>query len=88
MKRILLTGASGFVGQSFVRKLAVDGQSSGVTLLPLADTVDIRDVAGLASAIASHAPDAVLHLAASRMCPPLRLIRRRPLTSMCAAHWR
>ncbi|MEQ1594198.1 MAG: GDP-mannose 4,6-dehydratase [Casimicrobium sp.] len=69
MKRILLTGASGFVGQSFLRKLAASGQGSGVTLLPLADAVDIRDIAGLADAIAAHAPDAVLHLAAISHVP-------------------
>jgi len=43
MKRILLTGASGFVGQCYVRRCAALGDASGVELVALSESVDIRD---------------------------------------------
>ena len=45
MKRILLTGASGFVGQCYVRRCTARGDASGVELVALLESVDIRGFA-------------------------------------------
>jgi GDP-4-dehydro-6-deoxy-D-mannose reductase len=69
MKRVLLTGASGFVGQSFVRRCAALGDASGVELVALSESVDIRDVDGLVAAMAAASVDAIVHLAAVSHVP-------------------
>lgn len=69
MKRILLTGASGFVGQSFVRRCAALGDASGVELVALSESVDIRNVDGLVDAMAAASVDDIVHLAAVSHVP-------------------
>ena len=71
--RVLVTGGSGFIGTNLVAFLLARGHA--VTNLdsqtPLMDahramwqTVDIRDTAGIAGAIARFQPDHIVHLAA------------------------
>ena len=70
--RILVTGATGFVGRRLVARLAAAGHSVGAVAidqheLPAATarfSVDIRDSAALAGVIDRFAPDRIVHLAA------------------------
>jgi GDP-4-dehydro-6-deoxy-D-mannose reductase len=59
-RRILLTGASGFVGRHLVAALAAS--HPGAVLLT--DPVDVRDASAVAEVVAAGRPDACVHLAA------------------------
>ncbi len=61
---LLVTGHSGFVGQTLFREGAELAAAAGWRLAALPESVDIRDPA-LAGAVGDRSPDAVLHLAAS-----------------------
>lgn len=70
--RILVTGATGFVGRNLVGRLAAAGHAVGAVAidqheLPAAAArfaVDVRDPAALSRAVADFAPERVVHLAA------------------------
>lgn len=70
--RILVTGATGFVGRRLAERLAATGHCVGAVAidqheLPCASerfALDIRDAAALAGAVARFAPDRIVHLAA------------------------
>jgi GDP-4-dehydro-6-deoxy-D-mannose reductase len=60
--RILVTGASGFVGRWLTRELDAFGHD--VIPTPASSTFDIADVASVGPFVRATAPDAVAHLAA------------------------
>lgn len=66
--RLLVSGASGFVGQVLAETIRNHPQTDEISLLALAEpdgaVIDIRDAAAVADAIAAAAPTAVIHLAA------------------------
>lgn len=74
--RMLVTGASGYVGSRLVRRLAADGCDVHVVLRPISDRASLRAVAdhvhvhvhdgstdGLAAIIGESRPEVVFHLA-------------------------
>lgn len=66
MQRILITGASGFVGKILTRRL----QDAGHHVLPLTSaTCDINDAGAVEEAIAQARPTHVVHLAAITNVP-------------------
>ena len=70
--RILVTGATGFVGRKLAERLAAAGHRVGAVAIdqhPLPFVaerfaVDIRDAASLAAAVTRFSPDRIVHLAA------------------------
>lgn len=78
MKRVLLTGATGFIGANLARRLLVDGHEVSVLLRPSSSwwriegirddlriyDVDLQDGAGVAAAVRTVKPDWVFNLAA------------------------
>lgn len=64
MDKLLVTGLTGFVGMSLQRWLAEGNGPAGLRLCGPGDELDLRDAAAVADMVRSHAPDAVLHLAA------------------------
>ena len=78
MKRVVVTGASGFVGANLVRRLLAEGHEVHLLLRPgyaawrlqairdeiLLHEVDLRDGEGLARVVALIRPEWVFHLAA------------------------
>ena len=60
MKKILVTGASGFVGSRFVARWSNDY----TILAPTHAELDITDYASVSSYFVQHSPDVVVHLAA------------------------
>jgi len=58
--RIFVTGASGFVGQKLIPRLSAAGHEA----IGADREVDVTDPVQITRAIAEHAPDAVVHLAA------------------------
>ncbi len=58
--RVLVTGSSGFVGHWMLRHL----EARGDDVVTFPDELDLRDRDGLAGAVATAAPDGVVHLAA------------------------
>jgi UDP-glucose 4-epimerase len=62
-RRVLVTGATGFLGRHLVRALA----AAGAEVRPL--SVDIRDRAAVAASVAAAAPQLVFHLAAYGTTP-------------------
>ncbi len=83
-KRILVTGATGFIGQRLVRRLAEIGAESWAGVYPgeaserIADlplqiervSLDMRDVESARQAVEDSAPDLVFHLAAVGVTDP------------------
>jgi len=68
-QRLLVTGRSGFVGQSLAQALDTAEQGKRWSLVDIPDTLDLRDRAAIAQLVAQARPDAVLHLAAQSAVP-------------------
>lgn len=68
-RRLLLTGAGGFVGQHVVAASGPGGTFAGWEILPTPSDVDIRDEPALRQLVAGLRPDAVIHLAAQSFVP-------------------
>ena len=66
MKRVLVTGGSGFVGGQLVRRLVAEGMEPVV--LQRAET-DLRDQAAVFNAVRQARPAIVFHCAISRGHP-------------------
>ncbi len=68
MAKIMVIGASGFLGREVLPAYAAGHQVVGLSRRggPGVEAVDIRDRSALAGAVARHAPDAVILLAAYR----------------------
>lgn len=70
--RILVTGATGFVGRRLVARLAAAGHAVGAVAIDQHEmaaatarfSVDIRDAAALAGTVEAFGPDRIVHLAA------------------------
>ena len=69
VKRLLVTGVHGFVGQALARMLDEPAWSSRFALLDTPAALDICDVASVSTWVAAAAPDAVIHLAAQSFVP-------------------
>ena len=69
VKRLLVTGVHGFVGQTLARMLEAPAWSSRFALLDTPAALDIRDLAAVSAWVAAAAPDAVIHLAAQSFVP-------------------
>jgi GDP-4-dehydro-6-deoxy-D-mannose reductase len=68
-QRLLVTGRSGFVGQSLAKALDSAEHGKRWSLVDIPDTLDLRDRAAIAHLVAQARPDAVLHLAAQSAVP-------------------
>ncbi len=68
MKKLYITGGSGFVGQHIARMVA-DGGFGACTLHATPDHLDIRDGKALQASLAAVRPDWVIHLAALSFVP-------------------
>ena len=64
MKKLLVTGLSGFVGTTVRQELARAGGAADFCLCPTQDDYDLRDALAVSRLVQAHAPDLVLHLAA------------------------
>ncbi|MEE0870788.1 MAG: NAD-dependent epimerase/dehydratase family protein, partial [Bacteroidaceae bacterium] len=60
MKKVLVTGGSGFVGSRFVHRW----QGEYEILAPRHGELDITDADAVAAYLAMHRPDVLLHIAA------------------------
>jgi GDP-4-dehydro-6-deoxy-D-mannose reductase len=69
MKKLLITGASGFVGRTLLRMAGSGGIGSFGRIIALTDEVDLREQKSLNQALAQEVPDAVIHLAAISFVP-------------------
>lgn len=69
MKRLLVTGRHGFVGNAIARMLAGEPALDGWQLADAPAAWDLRDCAATNAIVAAAAPDAVLHLAAQSWVP-------------------
>jgi len=72
MSRLLITGASGFVGRIAAARLAADGFTviaAGSPEEPLDIPLDLRETSSVTRAVEKTRPDAVLHLAAQTFVP-------------------
>ncbi|MCK7594457.1 GDP-mannose 4,6-dehydratase [Pseudomarimonas salicorniae] len=67
MKRLLVTGATGFVGQWVTRCLSTDARHQ-FEVVPM-PTLDIRNLEAVVDAVSEIRPNAVLHLAAQSFVP-------------------
>ena len=101
MKRVLVTGASGFVGSNLVRHLLTDGHETHLLLRPshqswrlkeIAGDVrvheaDLEDGEGVRRVVMSARPDWVFHLAAYGAYPSQTRFQRMVSTNLlgCAA---
>jgi len=65
--KVLVTGATGFVGRWLTAELAAAGHE--VVATPPRTELDIQDVRGIASLLRSTLPDAVVHLAGLSFAP-------------------
>jgi GDP-4-dehydro-6-deoxy-D-mannose reductase len=69
VKRLLVTGVHGFVGRTLARVCDRDRSLDGWELLPMPDTVDLRDRTAVQALVADPVPDGVIHLAAQSFVP-------------------
>ncbi|AXA84730.1 NAD-dependent dehydratase [Lysobacter oculi] len=65
-KRILVTGASGFVGRHFIDAAE---RGSGIRIETMDSGTDLRDPDAVAARVRTATPDAILHLAAQSSVP-------------------
>lgn len=69
MKKLLVTGAHGFVGQ-WIQRLAPDiAKRHGFALAVPPQSFDVLDAAQVRQQLAQHRPDAIIHLAAQSNVP-------------------
>lgn len=68
MKKLLITGGTGFVGSVVQKSLANSTNPYGLELVP-PQTIELRDPSGLAKLCAETRPDFVIHLAAQSFVP-------------------
>lgn len=68
MKKLLITGGTGFVGSFIQTSLANSANPYGLELVPL-QIIELRDPSGLARLCAETRPDFVIHLAAQSFVP-------------------
>jgi GDP-4-dehydro-6-deoxy-D-mannose reductase len=68
MKKLLITGGTGFVGSVIQKTLANPANPCGLELVP-PRTVELRDLNGLEKLCAETQPDFVIHLAAQSFVP-------------------
>jgi nucleoside-diphosphate-sugar epimerase len=101
MKRVIITGASGFIGANVVRRLLRDGHEVHVLVRPdfkswrleeIASDIrfhqtDLRDSAGVSSVVHTVRPDWVFHLAAYGSYPSQTDVERMITTNLmgCAS---
>lgn len=69
VKRLLVTGRHGFVGQTLERMLDEDAGLRNWTIVETPEMLDLRDARATATMVSEAAPDAVLHLAAQSFVP-------------------
>ncbi len=69
MKRLFLTGESGFVGKSFYAMAEEIAQASDWALIPAATSYDLLDPASLDRVLSAARPDGVIHLAGQSFVP-------------------
>jgi GDP-4-dehydro-6-deoxy-D-mannose reductase len=69
VKRLLLTGRHGFVGNTFAHLIARDSTYDEWQLVETAPALDLRDRAAVLAMVEAAAPDAVVHLAAQSWVP-------------------
>ena len=69
MKRLWITGADGFVGQTFTREASHSQFTADAMLLTGLPAFDLRDTAAVRDAVALARPDWVIHLAAISFVP-------------------
>jgi GDP-4-dehydro-6-deoxy-D-mannose reductase len=69
IRRLLVTGCSGFVGQALAKVVRAGDHAKRWSLSELPGTLDIRDRDAVVRAVAQVRPDAVLHLAAQSAVP-------------------
>lgn len=68
-RRLLLTGAGGFVGQHVIAASGAGSALAGWEVVPAPKDVDIRDEPALRRLVDGVSPDAVIHLAAQSFVP-------------------
>ena len=68
MKRLLVTGLSGFVGQHVRKAVESSGQERFQLAVPR-DPIELTDPATIETAVGDARPDCVLHLAAQAFIP-------------------
>jgi UDP-glucose 4-epimerase len=97
--RLFLTGASGFIGAETLRLALEDGHEVVAPIRPCGAAsrlasfagrftridLDLRDVGGIAAAMATHCPEAVLHLAWWGVANAARSDRRQIIDNVVAA---
>lgn len=69
MKRLYISGASGFVGQTLTGMAEEVARLHGWQLVQPEARVELRDAAGLRAALAALNPDGVIHLAGQSFVP-------------------
>ena len=82
MKRLLITGGSGYLGRHIARRVAVGwpGEWRYTTFaadplaLPQGARLDLRDGAVVARVVAGFAPDAIIHTAGSNTTPDMAAV--------------
>ena len=82
MKRLLITGGSGYLGRHIARRVAVGwpGEWRYTTFaadplaLPQGVRLDLRDGAAVARFVAGFAPDAIIHTAGSNTTPDMAAV--------------
>jgi len=69
VKRLLVTGSHGFVGNTVARMVAADPLLLNWQVIDTPEQLDLRDSTATTAMVGAAAPDAVLHLAAQSWVP-------------------